>query len=61
MKIHKADVLEHLNELFNDTLNISREVRKLDMPEKEIEQTLKNFQKIGGNILVAIKRVSKDI
>ena len=57
----KKIVLDHLDEFFDDAINISREIRKANLTEKTEEAILKNFQKITENILVATKRASKEI
>ena len=44
----KKIVLDHLDELFYDAMNISREVRKANFTEKIEEAILKNFQNIRG-------------
>ena len=52
-------ILEHLDELFDDAINISREIRKLEIQPKQEDTVMKNIQKIAENILVATKRISK--
>jgi len=52
-------VSAHIDELFQDTINISREVRELELPEKQEHQILRNFEKVIQNLLVASKRLHK--
>ena len=55
-----SDVKEHLDELFNDTVNINREIRKLKLTKKSEEAMSKNVQKIGEQILVLHSRLTKE-
>ena len=57
----KAVIIEHLDELFQDVVDISREVRKANFSDKKKEAILNNLQKAAENILVAEKRIAKSM
>jgi hypothetical protein len=54
-----AKISNDIDTLMDNAIQVSREIRKLNLQEKEKKATINNIKKVIENLLVAHKRISK--